>query len=112
MWFLFRFLETDHSQTSASKLDSREQIANSAITVVSGTKEVKHQVVVGETKVPVAETVGQVSEQLTPVEQTSANEKQNCRRSNGACGKWKNELNVSNTGSTEQTSNRGDRCRE
>ena len=105
-----RFLDTDHSQTSASKLDSREQIANSASNVASNTKEVKQPVVVGETKVPVAETVGQESQQLTAVEKTSANENKTVEKAMAHVGNG-NELNVSNTGPTisgsaEQTSNR------
>ncbi len=108
--FFIRFLDTDHSKTPASTLDSPEQIPNSGIDVASNTKEVKQPVVVGETKVPVAETVGQESQQLTAVEKTSVNENKTVEEATPHVRNGK-KLNASNTGSSvsgsaEQTSNR------
>ncbi len=91
----YSFLDTNHSQTPASTLDSPEQIPNSGIDIANNTKEVK-QPVVAETKVPVhvADAVGQESKRLIipTVEEATLQ------------AGYGNELNVSNTGPSVSSS--------
>ena len=63
---LIRFSDTFHlSHTTASKSSSSEQIPKTGIIVASSIKEVKKQVVMEDTKIPVVEADSQESENKT-----------------------------------------------
>ena len=98
------FLDTSLPHTPVSESDS--SIPSNVIDVTSEVKEVKQNVVLGETGTAIAETCVQGSQQLTAV---SINETKTVEQATSQVGNG-NELSVSNTGPTvsggaEQTPN-------
>jgi D-ribose pyranose/furanose isomerase RbsD len=94
---LFCFLDTSFSTAPLSESDNSQQVSNSGIDVAGNMKEIKQEVVVGETGRAV-ETHG--SQQLTAVaEQTCVNKTEAVEKAK-LQAEGGNELNVSDAGHT------------